>query len=385
MVTMQELRARQIKSSEEGITGHHIVVIQGLGGLTSHFLYNLMFRLENVSGGATVILVDGEGIGVTVRDEDIQTGLYIPSDRGKRYIDVLQNRYNGVFSVDMLEGSTGLLQEMSRGNDLGVNIFLIDFTKRGSADMLQAFDALSHVRRVSKNVHTLCNIRVYTNGDISHMNARLLSSEGKVRGERYPVNQDYEVGSGSDTFVRNQMLSIYVFNYINALVSEGMTVDYHALYGDMLQGEQGLTREFFEIPVLTIFDEYEVSVDAIPKEVLIAFREKWERCVGMVHETVFPDFMRNHSNMTGKRKRIDALRYMAKVIPILEDPVMSLETRKDENAALVIALKQLCVNATKANQELGKNKAAVMVKMEDEIKVGLTLLQYVKEEGVWLF
>ncbi|MFV1457767.1 hypothetical protein, partial [Bacillus mycoides] len=122
MVTLQELQARQVRATQEGLDGHHVVIVKGLGSLTSHLLYSLLFRLENVPGGATVILFEEDGIGVSVTDEDIQNGLYVPADRGKKHLDVLQDRYNGVFATEVLAGNQNLLHTLGRGEDLGTNL-----------------------------------------------------------------------------------------------------------------------------------------------------------------------------------------------------------------------------------------------------------------------
>lgn len=389
MATLQELRARKVYTPAQWVRGSKLFVISGLGGVASHLLYNLLFRLENTENGATVVLFDGMSGNAlpVVSEQDVKEGLYTPNDIGKTRIDVLIDRYTEVFSTTIFAGSQYFLTSISGGLEVESNVYYLDLTEPMYTDDLggvveghnlqESFESLAERGAEHSRNYATVFMRAFTTGNRSTLQFRVVNEQGRILGDAFNYEDQIQNEVGNSRYVRNQAVSMYLFNYINALISEGMFVEYSKLEGDILRGEDQLTRTYFKAPLVTIFDKYDITVWEIERSKLVEFKESWEARYREVVQDVYPQFIERFNIHRG-RKYITAAAYLEGTYSMLGYGMEVLARQRTQSdiaqklGELMDRLRNTSVYSFDEEEDI-----------QEHIKTVLTLIQFEKVKGLW--
>lgn len=388
MASLQEIRERQVKPLEQGVTGTNCVLVNGLGALTSHILHHLMFRLENTEGDSVVLLYKSPTESREVTIDDVENGLYVPNDVGKDKIHVLQARYGETFGTPVIAGDMSLLTNPNHIKSLGGNVFFMESGKETNPYFNTLFQTVQNAYRETDSPFMVARVHAYVVGGETHFSARVREGTGRVMGE--PIEQ--VSGHSGGTFLQNTLLSNYVFNYLNGLLSMGMAVDVQSAKGDIVKGDSALTKEYFTPPLVTVLDTYGIDVTSIPAEELQAFHTVWTALEELELPSVLTDYTSHFEHVEGNDtdKMREALQYLASSQQAFSYPVVRLTgaslggTRVPISEALGVAIVSLYQKLKEETEQKLSRQRTGRQRLEDSVKTWLLLKEYCKQKGTWL-
>ncbi|PGT89993.1 hypothetical protein [Bacillus thuringiensis] len=380
MASLKEIQERQVKPLEQGVTSANYVVVSGLGSLTSHILHHLMFRLENTEGDSVVILYPSPTETREVTIDDVENGLYVPNDVGKDKITVLQARYGETFETPVIRGDATLLAGSNHIKSLVGNMFFLDCGKESNRQFNTLFQTVQNAYREAESPYVVASVHTYVDGEETHFSARVREGTGRVMGA--PMEQ--VDGHSGGTFLQNTLLANYVFNYINGLLSMGMTVDVQSMKGDVTKGDSALTKEYFTPPLVTVLDTYGIDVTAVPMEELQAFHTAWMRLEEQVLPSVLTDYTSHYDYVEGNEtdKMREALHYFKFSQGAYTYPLARLQSVDGEvlTVAIMIMFNKL---KEETDDKLTRTRTGRQ-RLEDAVKMWLLLKEYCKQKGTWL-
>lgn len=380
MASLQEIRERQVKPIEESVRATNYVLVSGLGALTTHLLHHLLFRLDNTEGKAVVLLYTSPQEVEEVTENDIEHGLYVPTDLGRRKTDVLQERYGGTFETPILAGDRNILTQNTELRSLQGNVFLIEAEKATNPQFNALFRSMQRVYREENSPYIVSHVHAYVDGDDVHFSSHVREGTGRVMGEAIAETNGHTAGS----FLQNNLLSNYVFNYINGLLSLDMTVDVQHLKGDIVQGDAGLEKTYFTPPLVTVFDNYGIDISTIGQEVLQGFHTEWktieESILPASFETYISHFGQEDGNATQRAR--DGLVYLHGCANAYVRPITSLQF--NDSAGLRDAFSLLHRKISEDTEAKLSRARTGRQRLEESIKEWLMLKEYCKQKGTWI-
>lgn len=380
MVSLQEIKERQVKPIEESVRATNYVLVSGLGALTTHLLHHLLFRLDNTEGQAVVLLYTSPLEVEEVTETDVEHGLYVPTDLGKRKVDVLQERYGGTFETTILAGNRNILTQNTELRGLQGNIFLIEAEKATNPQFNSLFRSMQRLYREENSPYIVSHVHAYVDGDDVHFSSHVREATGRVMGDAIAETEGHTAGS----FLQNNLLSNYVFNYINGLLSLGMSVDVQQVKGDIIQGDTGLEKTYFTPPLVTIFDNYGIDTSSIGQDVLQAFHNEWKAIEESVLPASFEAYIShfNQGDENATQRARDGLVYLHGCANAYIRPINSLQF--NDTVGLRDAFSLLHRKISEETDAKISRARTGRQRLEDSVKEWLMLKEYCKQKGTWI-
>ncbi len=257
----------------------NLFVVYGLGGVASHVLYQLLFRIENLEHPTDILLFDDGD----VENIDVKTGLYISEDLGKKRIDVVQKRYGRLFSSNIMAGiHPEALNESTQGLIKNTAVYMLDFKPKGSKDADKFFnacmeDANKELLRDKEFKPSVYFVRAYNRGETGYLRAKLCGKYGETVGHMNVDRGEAKKQSAAEISTRNHMLAQSVFNYLNLVMTPSLTINYVAETGNFLSGE--VKKEYIKKQRETIFHKLRVLhlVSHYGEDDLVHFDDQWNK------------------------------------------------------------------------------------------------------------
>src|SRR5690625_7039081 len=103
MLNLKDIQKREVIKPGDWMSNKPLeIIITSTSPMTSNFLYQTMFLLENRKFGMQSVRIYILDDGSDVTKTDIHLGMYVDRDKGKNRADVLAKRYGGVVTTKIM-------------------------------------------------------------------------------------------------------------------------------------------------------------------------------------------------------------------------------------------------------------------------------------------
>src|SRR5690625_313531 len=238
MLNLKDIQKREVIKPGDWMSNKPLeIIITSTSPMTSNFLYQTMFLLENRKFGMQSVRIYILDDGSDVTKTDIQLGMYVDRDKGKNRADVLAKRYGGVFTTKIMtvtnvERLYSNMQDTQEKNTqkrerhqrefedvTDKNTLVIGFGKTYSTSN----DVFSRVLKIKSNKGvkgTLARIHGSSDeGKLSIVNT-IFRKYGDVVGEQFPSDKETSRRRAQDIVQGNQMIAQTMVNFMNLLITE---------------------------------------------------------------------------------------------------------------------------------------------------------------------
>lgn len=226
-LTLQQLR--QIKRVH-AITDKPLhLFFTDLSSVSSLLIEHLLFRLENHTQPVTLYLLDHSAVAL----RDVSTGAFMQEDVGQSRSSVIMRRYSGFFrNVSLITAyAPAINQSASMGADVQRMFFL------------KATEETAVIREAIESFVTQHPVEMKT-----FFFRQGITQDGTKISMRILINGTYYGGGDSiDTvrvntnnaqqYVQHALIAQRTFGMVNELISEGGSVSYYELTGDIVFGQ----------------------------------------------------------------------------------------------------------------------------------------------------
>lgn len=227
----------------------NVFYFPNVDGVASHFIESLIFRLENVESQSIIILGDKK----KVRPTDVKRGLFIESDYNKTRSDVLTARYTGLCKT--LIYSTGrMATTLDSLFKQDINLFYIstseNLTQQNYTKMLNELKT-----KAIGMSHTNSNAYVFSLGSIEQ-NITLkmnIVTATKILGNTTLQPDIKKASSVQSQFIQSTMSAQLLFNTVNSLLTESMSINYSGMEFNYLEGNTNV-EYILGLPESSIFN-----------------------------------------------------------------------------------------------------------------------------------
>lgn len=231
------------------LTKKNVFYFPNVDGVASHFIESLIFRLENVESQSIIILGDKK----KVRPTDVKRGLFVESDYNKTRSDVLTARYTGLCKT--LIYSTGrMATTLDSLFKQDINLFYIstseNLTQQNYIKMLNELKT-----KALGMSNTNATAYVFSLGSIEqNINLKMnIVTSAKIVGNTTLQPDIKKTSSVQSQFIQSTMSAQILFNAVNSLLTESMSINYSGMEFNYLEGNTNV-EYIFGLPESSIFN-----------------------------------------------------------------------------------------------------------------------------------
>lgn len=235
----------------------NIFYFPNVDSTASHFIESLIFRLENVDSTSIIILADRK----KVRPTDVKKGLFVEQDYNKNRSDVIMKRFTGLCKTKIYSTSR-MVSNMFSAISNDVNMFYMSFNENTTEQDLNV--QINSIKNVQQNIGV--NPTQNPELELKAYLFRIGTNENKITLKFNEVTKTRTTGTteviqnvkkSSPTqsqFVRNVMASQVLFNMVNSILTDNMTVNYTDILFDYEEGMVDTTY-LMGLPTTSIFNK----------------------------------------------------------------------------------------------------------------------------------
>ena len=244
----------------------NIFYFPNVDSTASHFIESLIFRLENVDSTSIIILADRK----KVRPTDVKKGLFVEQDYNKNRSDVIMKRFTGMCKTKIYSTSR-MVSNMYSAITNDVNMFYLSFNENTSRqDLNNQINAMKTAQNniglnPTQNDDLALKAYLFRIGTLENKITLKFNEVSKTRvtGTTEVIENVKKSSPTQSQFVRNVMTSQVLFNMVNSILTENMSLNYTDILFDYEEGQIDTTY-LMGLPSTSIFNK--IHVDSLDQQ-----------------------------------------------------------------------------------------------------------------------